>query len=183
MVRRTVEQIAILPDPSGVAIGLDGRVAYLTSSTEGTVGQINLAGQDANVIQDGAFVRPVVGATYSEEMNAVLGVNVNASNGASRVIAFVVLPPEGLSLEEGTQALNYPAGIASDGAGRRVIVVSVGTSSATAGLTVIDTFPDHLPDGSSTLYPLDPDDTYLSPKGTLLKQRWRPAAVAVIYGR
>jgi hypothetical protein len=116
-------------------------------------------------------------------MNGILAVNTNPQNGASRVLSFVVLPPEGLSVEEGTPSLNYPSGMASDAAGRRIIVVSGGTSSDDAGLTVIDTFPDHLPDGSSTLYPLDPDDTYVSPGGTTLRHRWRPADVAVIYGR
>jgi hypothetical protein len=181
---REVKQLALIPNPSGVAIGFGGKVAFLTSSTEGSVGQVNLEGQDANVIPGGAFVRPVFGAAYSDEMQAVFGNSINPENRLGRTISFIVFPePEGLPLENGIQTLAEPATPSADGAGRRIVVVSAGTSSATAGLTIVDTFTDAVPDGSSTLYPLDPDDTFLSPKGTLLKQRWRPQGVAVIYGR
>lgn len=181
--RREVKQLSVLPDPSGVALGLGGQVAYLTSSTEGTVAAIELEGSDAGVLPNGALARGVEGATFSDEMQAVFGANVDQSNGSSRVVSFHVPTQTGLTLDEGTQALPAPAGIATGAGGRRVIVVSAGTSSATAGLTVIDTFPDAIPDGSSTLYPLDPDDTFTSPGGAVLKQRWRPRGVAVIYGR
>lgn len=181
--RKEVEQISVLPNPSGVCIGLGGSAAYLTSRSEGTVAVVELQGDDAGTLPNGGLTRPVEGCTFSDEMQAVFGVYVNPDSGASRAISFYVPTQEGLTLDEGTQALPNPTGIATGAGGRRVIVVSAGTSSATAGLTVIDTFPDAIPDGSSTLYPLDPDDTFTSPGGAVLKQRWRPQGVAVIYGR
>jgi hypothetical protein len=180
---REVKQLSLLPNACGVAIGRDGRVAYLSSSSETSVAAINLTGEDAQIIAGASLARPACDAVFSDEMNALLAIYVNPENGSSRAIAFGVFPPDGLSLEQGTPSLNFPTGMAADGPGRRMILVAEGTSAEDAGLTVIDTFPDFLPEGSSTLYPLDPDDTYVSPGGAILRHRWRPADVAVIYGR
>jgi hypothetical protein len=179
--RRDVRQVAILPNPSGVA--MNRQFAYLTSSSEGAVGQIDLRGNDTGVFPQGGFVKGVEFATFSEDFQSIMGLTINPDNGAARVIAFNVVTKEGFTLDEGNQALNRPMGIVADGAARRIFVPAAGTSSATAGITALETFADQLPVGSSTLYPLDPDDTYLSEGGVTLRQRWRPKGAAVIYGR
>lgn len=180
---RSVRALDVGGTPSGLAVGLGGRVAYVTSSDSGQVVAIDLQNGRTNIQGPGTFARPVQQATYSEIMQAVLGLHVTESSKRGRVLSFVVPSGEGLSFDRGPDALVDPTGIATGAGGRRLIVVSAGTSSASAGLTVIDTFSDRSPIGSKGLYPVDPDDSRVSSTGIIIRERYRPRAVAVIYGR
>ena len=131
----------------------------------------------------GSFSGVVENAVYSDKSLSVLAIQRNPAENISRVLSYSVLGRDGLGLANAVGTLSEPSGIAAGPGGRRVIVVSAGTSTRSAGLTVIDTDLDLGPDGSTTRYPLDPDDTFVTPAGFTERQRYRPNKVAVLYGR
>lgn len=177
---REVESVNIIANPSGVALSQDGRQAYVTSATEREVAAVNLDNLRVEVL--GGFVKPVGEATYNDALDAVLSLDVDPDNGAGRVLGFIAPADEALRVDEGVRTLNFPTGIASDGIGRRAMVVAAGTSTQTAGLTVLEARPGSLPEGASALYPVDPDDRFeVGPSS--FGQRYQPSDVAVVYGR
>jgi hypothetical protein len=177
---RTVESLNVVPDPGGVALSRDGRVAYVTSSTERTVAAVDLENGRTRVLN--GFVKPVGRAAYADELDAVLALDVSTENTPGRVLGFITSADEALTVDEGVRTLSVPTGIASDGVGRRALVVAAGTSTETAGLTMVETTAAALPAGASALYPTDPDDRFqVGP--VELGQRYQPADVAIVYGR
>lgn len=171
-----------LEAPGGVGLNSDGQVAFATSRTLPVVVEITLEQQVTRSVS-GAFDVGSTGlATYSDAIPAVLALNTDQESGASRVYGWedggIKLPAK-----ESFQVFRFATGITTDGPGRRVVVVSAGSTAETAGLSIIDTYSNQRPiEGSSVLYPLDPDDTSL---GALPDNaaRYRPRGVAVIYGR
>ena len=101
-----------------------------------------------------------------------------------RVHAFIVAASRGFQAESAVSTLPGASGISAAPGGSRLVVVSVGTTTAAAGLTMIDARLDPGPDGSTATYPLDPDDkfTILNSK-VEVRQRYHPQKVAVLYGR
>lgn len=186
--RRTVEGQNVVAEPSGVATDAAGQVAYITSSSGGEVVAFDLVNLRA-APNPGGFVAPVDLAVYSDALQVVLGVaRSTASTAIGRLLLFHVPSGTGLPFDRAVETLEDPTGIATDGTGRRVIVVSAGSSTASAGLTIVDTFVDRL-EGSGRLYPGDPEDTFLVSSGSpdrepvLGRQRYQPSSVAVVYGR
>lgn len=180
LVHRTVDALNVVPEPSGVALGRDGRVAYVTSSSDGEVAAVDLDTGRAQPL--GNFARPVGQAAYADELDAVLALEADTGEGPGRTLGFIAPAAEALRVGEGVQTLAHASAIASDGVGRRALVVAVGTSTETAGLTLVETTATTLPNGASALYPVDPDDRFRS--GTIeVSRRYQPADVAIVYGR
>jgi hypothetical protein len=179
--RRKVSALDLLASPSGIALAEDGRLAYLTSSLVGTVVSLDLQSRQSISFDDGGFVRPVLTASYSEEAKALLAPEL-ATQDDTRVLAFLVPEGRGVSRADSNLTLPNAREIAGDGTGKRMIVISAGTSTANAGLTILENAAGALPVGSRSLYPLDPDDTYVVGAATL-RQRYSPSNVGVVYGR
>lgn len=189
--RRTVEPLDVVRDPSGVALSADGRVAFVASGVDAVVAEVDL--RNGRVVQSNGFARPVGRAAFSENMQAVLALDADPL--ARRVLA--LLPrancPQDISLQCGqalpvadaTPTTESPVDLAADGVGRQVLVIGAGSSTAAAGLTLIETFPGirQLPIGARSLYPGDPDDTFVAGRNFVGRQRYQPRSVAIIYGR
>lgn len=174
-----VTSLNVIPDPGGVALGADGRVAYVTSSTDKQVVAVDL--ENGRTRPYPGFVKGVGKAAFADEIEAVLALDIAPDNGAGRVLTFLVPSEQALGVDEGVRTLPFPTGIAMDGAARRAVVVAAGTSTETAGLTVVEATPAAVV-GASALYPTDPEDRYF--EGPLeLGQRYQPSDVAVLYGR
>ncbi len=186
LVRREVSAVNVLPDPGGVAADGLGRIAYVSSRSTGQVAAFDLATRRAQAFVGGSFAAPVDLTVYSESLRAVLG--LDRSERIGRILSFHVPSETGLPVELAVETLEAPAGLATDGTGRRAVAVSTGSSTATAGLTVVDSFVDRL-EGSSQLYPADPEDTFRLSSGAdgrppvRGRQRYQPSSVAVAYGR
>lgn len=184
--RQTVEGQNVIPDPSGVALDAAGRLAFVTSSSSPRVVAFDLANKQANVLTGGGFAAPVDLAVYSESLQAVLGVNRDQTIG--RILAYSIAAEQGTPLDGAVETLENPAAIAADGTGRRFVVVSAGSSTASAGLTIVDSSANELR-GSGRLYLGDPEDTVLLPSGApnqppvIVRQRYQPRSVAIVYGR
>ncbi len=188
---QTVEPLDVVLEPSGVALSPDGRLAFVTSGVEAAVAAVDL--RSGRVDRSNGFARPVGRAAYSENMQAVLA--LDADPGARRVLA--LLPrancPEDVNLQCGlalplsdaTETTELPVDLAADGAGRQLLVIGTGSSTAGAGLTLIETFAGvrQVPVGARTLYPGDPDDTFRQGRDLIGRERYQPSSVAIIYGR
>ncbi|MEO1229446.1 MAG: hypothetical protein AAFZ18_11115 [Myxococcota bacterium] len=182
--RQEVEAQTVLPDPGGLALDAAGQVAFVTSRTARQVAAFELGNRRTNLIT-GFLAAPVDLAVFSEPLRAVVGVNRDRPVG--RILAFSTSSGSSTPLEGAIETLEAPMSIAADGTGRRFVVVA-GSSTVSAGLTIIDTGPSSL-QGSGRLYPGDPDDTFTVSSGSpdrepvLGRQRYQPRAVAVAYGR
>lgn len=175
---RGVSPQSVLPDPSGVALDAAGQVAYVTSRSSPRVIAFDLANQRATALTGGpGFAAPIELAAFSEPLRSVLGV-ARPGGDVGRILSFHVPSETGSPLEGAIETLERPTGMAIDGPGRRVIVVAAGSSTTTAGLTIVDSFVDRL-EGSSRLYPLSPSEP-VAPRG---RERFSPGSVAVVYGR
>jgi hypothetical protein len=183
---RCLVALDVVPDPGGVAISSDGGIGYIVSAQSGGVVQLDLARLSTRQM-GGVFPAGVFAAAFSDQIQSVLAIERRA-DGTGRVHTFVV-PTEGaVSANDAIQTNLNPMDISADPSGRRAIVVSVGTSTETAGLTVIETAFDvaqdrlKIPVGSSRLYPEDPEDAFMIGDFTF-HQRYQPARVAVLNGR
>lgn len=183
--RRSVDGQNVVPDPGGVALDTAGQVAYVASRTSRQVAAFDFRSRRARNL-GGRFAASVEFAVYSEAARALFGVNREGRLG--QVLAYSVANESGAPIATAIETLERPTGIAADGTGRRFIVVAAGSSTTTAGFTIIDTFVDRF-QGSSRLYPGDPEDTFLVSSGSpdrdpvLGRQRYRPSSVAIAYGR
>jgi hypothetical protein len=183
---RSVEVQSILPDPAGVALDARGEIAYVTSRTQSRVVAFDLGNRRAEVFDTG-FSAPVELTVFSDSLLSVLGIYREGS--AGRMLSYHVPSQTGLPLDASVETLSRPTGVAIDGTGRRAVVVAAGTSTAGAGLTLVDAFVDRLEGSGRWLYPGDPDDTFTRPPNGLGeaprvgRQRYQPASVAVVYGR
>lgn len=179
LVTQTVESLNVLPEPGGVALAEDGRVAYVTSTTERSVVAVDLENGRTQVLS--GFVKGVGQAAYADEIDAVIALDVDEGGAPGRVLTYLVPSDSALGVDEGIGTLAFPTGIAMDGAGRRALVVAAGTSTQSAGLTVVEVTAEAVL-GASALYPTDPDDRFLD--GSFeVGQRYQPSDVAVLYGR
>jgi DNA-binding beta-propeller fold protein YncE len=167
---------------SGVGISEDGRVAYITSSNSKSVTALDLRTGGLTPLT-GEFTGVPGVSSYSETVSGLLSIYADEDKDISRVIGYSVAGRRAFETGSEVGVLPNPMGIAAAPGGRRVIVVSAGTSTETAGLTVID--PDLATglDGSTISYPLDPDDSFTTAQGQIGYQRYRPSGVAITYGR
>ena len=183
---RRLEGHAVVPDPSGVAMDAAGQVAFVTSRSNSQVAAFDLDNRRARTLGAAGFPVPVDLAVYSDALRSVLG--VDRSGRVGRILSFHVPSERASPLNESVETLENPAGVATDGTGRTLVVVASGTSTQSAGLTLVDTFVNRL-EGSAQLYPSDPDDTYVitpaSPDRAEVRgrHRYQPTSVAVVYGR
>ena len=189
--QRTVEPLDVVRDPAGVALSADGRVAFVASGIDAVVAEVDL--RNGRVAQSNGFARPVGRAAFSENMQAVLALDADPT--ARRVLA--LLPRancpqdvmlqcgQALPVSDATPTTESPVDLAADGVGRQVLVIGAGSSTAAAGLTLIETFAGirQLPIGARSLYPGDPDDTFIEGRNLVGRQRYQPRSVAIIYGR
>lgn len=201
--RRTITNQDLVTAPSGIAIDDSGRIVYVTSSVERTVVAFDLVSSRSTNLSPGLAAPARGGAAFSDEMRAVFAPDRAGVNLMSLAVEYCTESGSsttrlcGASLASSLSALPKPVAVLADGSGRRMLVVGSGTSTTTndAGLTFVETYPvvtddsgDSLrvevtsPEGSRSLYPLDPDDTYL--EGSVrLRRRYQPNAAAIIYGR
>lgn len=179
LVTREVTSLNVIPEPAGVALGTDGRVAYVTSSTDKQVVAVDL--ENGRTRPYSGFVKGVGPAAFADDIEAVLALDPGSGGGAGRVLTFLVPSETAFGIDEAIRTSAAPVDIAMDGAGLRAMVVSAGTSTETAGLTVVEATESAIL-GANALYPTDPEDRYLD--GPLeLGQRYQPSGVAVLYGR
>lgn len=182
---RTLETHDLLTDPSGIALDAAGELAYVTSSSSRRILSFDLV-RRRSAPSSGSFSSSVDLAVYSDSLRAVIGLDRSGTLGQLQY--FHVPSQSAGGAEQSATTLEQPTGMATDGTGRRIIVVAAGSSTVTAGLTVVDAFSDRL-EGSSQLYPGDPEDTFVILPATpdraavLGRQRYRPSSVAVVYGR
>jgi len=164
---------------SGVATSDDGRFAYVTSGADGRVFVFDLVA-GGSLLFENRFLATVRNMVFSAHAQIVLGIQVNAPS--QRVFAYSIDDRSGFPVDRGISILPEARGIASGALGRRVVIVSAGTSTGSSGLTVVDPVPDQEPTGSTVLYPRDPTDSYL--EGTVMSfQRYRPDRVAILNGQ
>jgi DNA-binding beta-propeller fold protein YncE len=168
-----------LPGSSGAALSADRRFAYVTSSVDGTVIIFDLVLGSSRVL-GGQFVVPVQNLVYSQRGEMLLG--ILTSEPSVFVGAFNVPDQVGLPVDKAVGTLPLPTGVAVGPAGARVIVVSAGTSTGSAGLTLVDPVLGEEPTGSTVSYLRDPTETYVE-RGATLRQRFRPYKVAALYGQ
>lgn len=182
---RCLRALDVVESPAGIALATDGRTAFITSAREKVVFAYELDKLRTIALPNG-FATPVGPAAYSPEIQAVVAVGEGESGPAPRVMTYVVPGGQAVASSVSPPTLLRPLDIAADASGRRLVVVAAGTSSATAGLTVVETAVNASGQvsvvGGTGLYPTDPDDTFLD-GGLVAHQRYRPARVAVLYGR
>ncbi len=188
---QSIQALDVVSDPAGVALSSDGRVAFVTSGSQAAVAEVDL--RNGLFALANGFDGRVGLAAFSENMQAVLALDADPS--ARRVLA--LLPRancptnlqqncgEPIPAREATPTTEVPVDISADGVGRQIIVVGAGTSTAGAGLTLIETFEafQQLPIGTRTTYPGDPEDTFVEGRNLVRRQRYQPRAVTFIYGR
>ena len=167
---------------SGVGMSEDGRVAYITSDSTKNIRALDMrtSGLTALPGEFGGF--PGI-SVYSEAVSGLLSIYADEEVNISRLIGYSVSGRRAFEPGTDVNLLPHPRGIASVPGGRRVIVVSAGTSTESAGLTIIDPDLETGLDASTVSYPKDPDDTYVNLLGEYESQRYRPEGVAVSYGR
>lgn len=181
--RREVTGENVISNPAGIALDRRSSVAYLVSSESRAIVGYDLDSGRAAPLETTAGFAASMGspsgpAAYSSHMVGLFAIRDARDGAQPRIYPFSVLGRAGSSA--GIPTFFETRGIAADGPGRRVVVVGAGTSTLTAGLTVVDTELNELePEFTNTLYPLDPDDVSGVFGG---RQRYRPAGVAIIYG-
>lgn len=164
---------------AGVALSGDGRFAYVSSSSDGRIVAFDLiSGGSLNFAE--RFEVPVRDLVFSERGAMVLG--LLTSEPSVFVGAYSVPDQAAFPSDQSIGTLPLPGGLAASAGGSRVVVVSAGTSTGSAGLTVIDPVAGLVPTGSTILYPRDPTDTYTE-GGNTFRQRYRPHRVAALYGQ
>lgn len=171
-----------IPGAAGVAMSEDGKVAYVTSLAQREVVSVDME-SGAVVTLAGNFNGFVGAAVYSDRMRSIFALRSDPGENIAKVLGYSVAGKSGFESDTAIPTLPVPSGIAAGPGGRRLVVVSSGTSTLSAGLTVIDADIDVGAEGSTVSYPLDPDDTYVGSGGFVGRQRYSPASVAVIYGR
>lgn len=181
-----IRALDVVPNPGGVALSSDGVLAFIVSSQTGAVVEMDLRTLETKTME-GNYPAGVGAACFSDEIQSILALE-RRTDGAGRVHTFVVPVEHAVAADDAVQTNLNPVDLSCDPSGRRAIAVSVGTSTETAGLTVVEASFDaaqdrlNLPVGSSRLYPPDPNDTYQDGDFTL-HQRYQPAHVAILNGR
>lgn len=164
---------------SGVGLSGDGTLAYITSSSERQVFELNLIdGGMAPIDPRNGFSALVGAAAFSPRAGGVFA--IQAGELGARVYFYDVVAKRPLE-QPIVGTLPVPSDIVAGPQGRRVLVISSGTSSASAGLTIIDTDPLIAPEGSTVSYLRDRDDVYRE-GGVELRQRYQPFKAGALYG-
>jgi len=182
--RREVTGENIISNPAGIAVNARSAVAYLVSSENRSVVGYDLESGRSSRLEQSAGLAAAMGAptgvaAYSDHMEGLFAVSDPGEGVQPAIYAFSVFGRAGS--RRGIPTFFDIRGIASDGPGRRVLAVGAGTSSVSAGITVIDAeFNELEPESTNTLYPLDPED-FGGAFGR--RQRYRPAGVAIVYGQ
>ncbi len=168
-----------LTGASGAALSPDRRFAYVASRANGAVLAFDLtSGGSASL--GNPFLAPVRELVFSERGQMLLG--ILASDPSVFVGSYDLINKAGFPLEDAVGTLPLAGGMASAAGGTRVIVVSAGTSTGSAGFTVVDPVRSEVPTGSTVTYLRDPTDTYTE-GGNTFRQRYRPHRVAALYGQ
>lgn len=166
---------------AGIAVDGEGRIAYITSAASRVVDAIDLfVGTTAKLPGDSqpAFVRDVAAASYSASAQTLFAIEAGAK--AQHLDAYSVFDSSHVPTEDLVGVLPVPSDIVAGPGGYQVLVISSGTSSATAGLTVIDAaYP---PTGSTVSYFRDPNDFYID-SGLMFRERYQPRKLGVLYGQ
>jgi len=182
--RREVRGENIIQRPAGIALDRRTSVAYVVSNETRAIVGYDLETGRSSLLETGPGIAASMGsptgrAVFSDNMSGLFAVRDARDGSQPRIYPFSVLGRSGA--REGIPTFFDVRGVAADGPGRRVVVAGAGTSTLTAGLTVIDAELDELaPAFTNTLYPLDPDER----SGPFrVRQRYQPAGVAIVYGR
>jgi hypothetical protein len=186
----------------GVAISDDGRLAYVTSDTDGSVLVIDLL-RGVSRAGKGRFAAPARQVMFSEYSSSLLAVQAAEEAGDIRD---AMLWTTDAQFERGygpvAGRFQRASGVAGLPGGRRALIVSASTSSLSASLTSIDISRDKSnPMASSKgLYPSDPVerrvsnirpgldcqgfDTSNAPEECRVyeHQRYQPRSIAILYG-
>jgi|GEM_PF-6123816 len=167
---------------AGVGVSDDGRLAYINSSTTRQVRVLDLRTVGLSLLQGEFFGSPGI-STFSSVVSGLLGVYVNEDENINRVIGYSVSGKRAFEMGSEVNVLPSPRGIASLPGSNRVLIVSAGTSTLSAGITMIDPNLETGLEASTTVYPLDVEDSYVNRAREVSFQRYRPGDVAVTYGR
>jgi DNA-binding beta-propeller fold protein YncE len=180
-----------IPQAGGVALAGDGHTVYLTSRGTKNCGLIDLSTLTPTTLNSSAFPTTVGAAAYSDAMSAVWALEVGP-NGAPHILGFGTAAPNGpdctacagqpLGFDKAINTLYNPTDIAVDPSGARMLVVEAGTSTASSGLTVIETMLGADAVGSTGIYPVDPNDA-TTQNGLIVNARYQPAHIGILYGR
>jgi len=167
---------------SGLGVSEDGRLAYITSSDSNTVKVLDLRSAGLTALS-GEFSGVPGQTVFTAQTSSLLSIYSDAKENIHRVIAYSVSGRRGFDAGAELTVLPNPRGIAVTPGGGRVVLVSAGTSSQSAGLTVIDPDIEAGLQGSTISYPRDTEDSYPVAGGQSGHQRYRPSRIAISYGR
>jgi DNA-binding beta-propeller fold protein YncE len=169
---------------SGIAVNETGEVAYVASSIERSLIALDLVRGGATSIASCAgttdaciagFAAPVTGLAYASSTQALFATR----DPDQRALAYNLEARRGVPSAAGVGIYERSAGVAVGPDGRRVAIISTGTSSLTAGLTLLDGFVQ--PTGSSLSYFGDPLDVYTE-RGQRFRQRYQPRSLTILHG-
>lgn len=186
----------------GVAISEDGRLAYVTSDTDGAVLVIDLL-RGVSRAGKGRFGAAVRQVAYSEYTSSLLA--VQAGDDASSVrdaLLWTTDPNFERGYGSGVGRFQRASGLAGIPGGRRALIVSPSTSTLSASLTSIDLSRDQSSPMSPSkgLYPSDPEERKVSgvrpgvdcqgfnttnaPENCRVyeHQRYQPRSITILYG-
>ena len=180
--RREIYPPGQVEGAAGVGVSDDGRLAYINSSVTRQVRVLDLRTGGLSLLQGEFFGSPGV-STFSGAVSGLLGIYINEDENINRLIGYSVSGKRAFELGTEVNLLPVPRGIASFPGGDRVLVVSAGTSTLSAGMTLIDPSLDTGLEASTTIYPRDSEDSYINRAGEISYQRYRPGDIAVTYGR
>ncbi|MFO0728030.1 MAG: hypothetical protein U1E65_29890 [Myxococcota bacterium] len=169
--------------PAGVAVDDNGRIAYVSSGASGAVLEIDLFVGTAIRSDDpnhpGGPVLYFPGPAGAMTLAGGLLVAMEGGAKPQHVVSFQV---NGAGATAGNiGVLPNPSDIVAAPGGSGILLVSAGTSSASAGLTIIDaTVP---PTASTVTYFRDPTDMYRDPSGPMFPERYQPRRLGILYGQ
>jgi hypothetical protein len=193
MPQRCIQPQSVVPRAGCIGLRGDGRSAYIASKTTGDVGVLDLATGMGGTAFSMPFATPVHSCAWSEALFGLVAAeesNNCAGNLLSYIVALADCPMgtncalgDPLGLDQAVPTERCPRVVKSDPSGHRLVAVEAGSSTASAGLTAIETVPMMAPVGSTGTYPADPKDTHMDPDGVVNHQRYQPRGLAILYGR
>ena len=168
VVAQTLEPQTLVPDPVAVAYDHREDVAWVVSGSTGEAVAFDPARRRLRSRSGLGFSRSMAFAAVAPAARALIGVRPT-DGGGGEVLA---LDLDGGGLLGGAlPTLPAPTAIAVDATGRRALVTAVGSSTASAGFTVVDLFDDRI-EGATQLSVRDREGG-----------RFRPGGAVMVYGR
>jgi DNA-binding beta-propeller fold protein YncE len=186
----------------GVAISEDGRLAYVTSDTDGSVLVVDLLRgiSRGGKGRFGAPVRQVIHSSYNASLLAVQAADEPGAVRDALLWTTDALFERGYG--QGVGKFHRASGVAGIPGGRRALIVSASTSTFTASLTTIDLSRDQTNPmaAAKAFYPADPEERKVSgvqpgpdcrgsnvtnaPENCRIYeyQRYQPRSIAIPYG-